>query len=100
MAPEKKQDTFTVIHNGVTFTVRVHGWAPNYGFIINAHYKGVQLYTLHHKYRFIYYPNSRQPLIEIAEDAFKADLLAELYNLAAKTAHGMREDIYRPFRVL
>lgn len=95
MAPET--NIFTHVKNGVTFTVRVHGSAPQFGFIINAHYEGVQLFTLHHKYRFIYYPTSRQTLIEIAEDAFKADLATEMYNLAAKTAHRMKEDIYKPF---
>lgn len=95
MAPET--NIFTHVKNGVTFTVTVHGSAPQFGFIINAHYDGVQLFTLHHKYRFIYYPTSRQTLIEIAEDAFKADLATEMYNLAAKTAHRMKEDIYKPF---
>ena len=95
MAPETT--TFTHVKNGVTFLVTVHGWAPNYGFIIKANYEGVQLFTLHHKYRFIYYPTSRQPLLEIAEDAFKADLAIEMYNLAERTAFRLKEGLYKPF---
>lgn len=90
---------FTHVKNGVTFNVRLNGWPPNYGFIINAEYKGVPLFTLHHKHRFVYSVNSRLSLLETAENIFRDELSVEMYNLAANTAHRMKEECYRPYGV-